>query len=119
MRRIFTRLGRWSTRPTRAKEHRNGKRPKSFMRSLGWGKMGDATHFHETWPMEYAQDAGKGASKWETAKKLYEKFGCGKDARVRRVAGQVDLENRWTELADCGVGAALLARHKAHLWMDK
>jgi len=69
--------------------------------------------------MEYAPDAGKGASKWETAKKLYEKFGCGKDARVRRVAGQVDSENRWTELADCGVRAALLARHNAHSWVDK
>ena len=71
---------------------------------LNWsaeaGKLGDEPRFHETWPINYAPDASKGASKWEAANKLYQKLECGKDATHSRVAGQVSYDDRWTELAD-------------------
>jgi hypothetical protein len=84
---------------------------------LNWlaeaGKLGNAPCFHETWPINYAPDAGKGASKWETVKKLYRNLGCGKDAKIPRRAGRVDYQNRWTALAYDGVRSALLAKEKA------
>jgi hypothetical protein len=83
------------------------------------GKLGDAPRFHETWPINYAPDAGKGASKWEAAKELYHKLGCGKDAIVARIAGQVNYGNLWTALAIDGVRAALLAKHSAISWVDE
>jgi hypothetical protein len=52
------------------------------------------------------------------AKELYRKLGCGKDAIITRIAGQVSYENRWTELAEGGVRSALLAKHKA-AWVDE
>ena len=90
---------------------------------LNWsaeaGKLGDEPRFHETWPINYAPDASKGASKWEATNGLYRKLGCGKNAIIKRIPGQVDYHNRWTALAVDGVGAALLARHKAASWVDE
>jgi len=83
------------------------------------GKLGHEPRYHETFPMNYAPDAGKGASKWEAAEQFYQELGCGKDATIARVASQVSYENMWTELAECGKGAALLARHNAHSWVDE
>jgi hypothetical protein len=83
------------------------------------GKLGDEPRFHETWPINYAPDASKGASKWEAANGLYRKLGCGKNAIIKRIPGQVDYHNRWTALAVDGVGAALLARDKAASWVDE
>jgi hypothetical protein len=74
------------------------------------GKLGDAPRAHETWPINYAPDEGKGAAKWEPAKHLYQKLECGKDGIIPRVAGQVDYENRWTALAVDAVKTVLLAR---------
>ena len=87
--------------------------------SVKAGKLGDEPRYHETFPMNYAPDAGTGASKWEAAKQLYQELGCGKDATIVRVASQVSYENMWTELAECGKGAALLARHNAQSWVDE
>jgi hypothetical protein len=55
------------------------------------GKLGDEPRYHETFPMNYAPDAGKGASKWEAAKELYQKLGCGKrrDNRPRCKSGKL------------------------------
>jgi hypothetical protein len=90
---------------------------------LNWlaraGKLdGTAPRNHETWPINYAPDASKGASKWEAAKELYQKLGCGGDACFVRIAGQMSWSDRWTKLVECGVRAALLAKHKA-TWVDE
>jgi hypothetical protein len=95
---------------------------RAMVARLNWlakaGKLADAPRYHEDWPINYAPDAGEGASKWEAAKKIYQKLGCGKDAPIQRIAGQVSYENRWTELAEAAVRAALLPKLNAS-WVDK
>jgi len=95
---------------------------RAMVARLNWlaepGRLGDAPRLHETWPINYAPDAGKGASKWEAARELYQKLGCGRDAIIQRIAGQVNPEDRWTKLAVDGVRAARLAKLKAS-WVDE
>ena len=90
---------------------------------LNWlaeaGKLGDAPRGFETWPINYAPDASKGASKWEHARSLYQQLLCGEDAAICRVAGQVSYDNRWTALANDGVKAALLAKVTAREWDER
>ena len=94
---------------------------RAMVARLNWlaepGRLGDAPRLHETWPIEYAPDVSTGASKWETAKDLYQKLRCGKDAIITRIAGQVNPKDQWTELAEGGVRAALLAKHNAAAWV--
>lgn len=96
---------------------------RAMVARLNWlaeaGKLGDAPRGHETWPINYAPDAGKGASKWKAAKSLYGKLGCGEDVIFTRVASKVDYRNRWTALAVDGVRAALLAKQNASAWVDE
>jgi hypothetical protein len=96
---------------------------RAMVARLNWvakaGKLADAPRYHEDWPINYAPDASKGASKWEAAKKLYQKLECGKNAPIPRIAGRVSYENRWTELAEAGVRAALVAKLNASAWVDE
>jgi hypothetical protein len=89
---------------------------RAMVARLNWlakaGKLADAPRYHEDWPINYAPDAGPGASGWQQARELYEQLQCGKDAAISRTR-RGEQQSTWRELADLGVKSALLAKHNA------
>jgi hypothetical protein len=88
---------------------------RAMVARLNWlakaGKLADAPRYHEDWPINYAPDAGPGASGWHQARERYEQLQCGKDAAIsRRRRGQ---QSDFRELADLRVKSALLAKLNA------